>query len=336
MSTKFSLEVIDNEGPNTLRQHLLEELPKVKSADFAVAFFTDAGLSGLHSALATAARQGRVRLLTGLYQGVTEPDALRWALDLQAKNRGKFQARLSPQLRFHWKLYILRYSHKTVTIVGSANFTGDGLTKRGEFCLVTTFRSPSGTLSHIEQSFEAAWNENNKSLHEDQIQEYARQRGKTIRPVPTFNVKKIVGVGQPSIETSLGREYWRDSVSDYVQPATNQAVCEETNWDRKGYEWYAIGNHSIKSGDRVLLFDFTIRKLYVVEVKSSTRLSRHTPDGRFFIAYKRVRRISEQAITAALWRRLREEGLIKKKDDVYIRRPLHPGEWTHFLRVLGE
>jgi HKD family nuclease len=338
-STKVDCEVIENEGPNTLRAYLARELPKVMSADLAVAFITDAGLDRLHSALAAASERGHVRILTGIYQGVTEPNALWWARDTQIKTGGRLKLKLSPQPRFHWKLYILHYARKTVVIAGSANFTQDGLTEAGEFCVATTFRAHSSDLARIESAFEDAWKESPQVLDKDQIVEYARQRGKN-PPMkhPSFDLKKIIKKKPHPRKPGKGNDlpppdkgFWRDHIDGIAKKATKAAVRNDTNWEKLGYDWFAAGVNKFCNGDHVLFFDFPDRMLYMAEVKSSTQI-RHLPDGPHFVAYKRLGRYKK--LSPKLWTTLKKLKLLKSKKQASECRKVNPDKWTLFSNLL--
>jgi HKD family nuclease len=139
------LDIIENNGPDNLRDTLRFRLRRASNVSIAVAFVTRAGLDDIVQALRQVAANGSVRLLTGLYQKVTEPEALRTLLRIQEETRGRFSVRLSREPRFHRKLYLL-YSRKNATaIIGSSNLTSEGLRSGGELNLIA--RLPKGVAS---------------------------------------------------------------------------------------------------------------------------------------------------------------------------------------------
>ena len=83
MSVVTGLGVIENAGPNHLRGFLKRHIPAARAVDIAVAFVTQAGLADLLPTLKKASMNGPVRVLTGLYQCFTEPEALQSLLDEQ-------------------------------------------------------------------------------------------------------------------------------------------------------------------------------------------------------------------------------------------------------------
>ena len=58
-----------------------------------------------------------------------------------------------------------------------------------------------------------------------------------------------------------------------------QAVEDETDWDRKGYDWQTGSAHRVKEGDDMLLLDFAVRSASLVRIVDTTEIS--TPDGRY-------------------------------------------------------
>lgn len=93
------VEFITNRGPNTLEAVLQRILPKCVAADLQVAFCSRAGVERILPSARKAAIHGRVRLLTGLYQGITEPAALRLLLQAQDASGGRFAVRISREAK---------------------------------------------------------------------------------------------------------------------------------------------------------------------------------------------------------------------------------------------
>ena len=58
--------------------------------------------------LRRAAARGKVRVLTGLYQDLTDLKALRALLGAQEQTNERFEVRLSRNRKFHQKLYIIK------------------------------------------------------------------------------------------------------------------------------------------------------------------------------------------------------------------------------------
>src|SRR5262245_2981475 len=107
MTRRRSIQIgaIENAGPNTLVAFLRNAGAGCTQIDIAVAFVTAAGLDSLLYLLQQAASKGAVRVLTGLYQGFTEPKALSTLLRAQEQTGGRLSVRVSRDGHFHWKAY---------------------------------------------------------------------------------------------------------------------------------------------------------------------------------------------------------------------------------------
>jgi HKD family nuclease len=107
---KTSFEIIENRGPNTVAGFLRTSLVNARSANLAVSFISETGLSMILPKLRRIASRGGVRVVTGLYQDITEPAALRTLLRAQRESHGRFAARLSRNMKFHRKLFLMKQS----------------------------------------------------------------------------------------------------------------------------------------------------------------------------------------------------------------------------------
>lgn len=203
------------------------------------------------------------------------------------------------------------------------------------------FSSSIGSVSQrrLRQIFEDEW-ARGVSLHINQIEKYKRARPKINRRAAQLKIplREILGaspIHRKAVEQGKGeRQYWRDYIKGYFQNKTMQILYQTTNWHEKGYDFYSAGKHPYKSGDRLLLFDFTVNRLYIVEIKALTEIS--TPDGRYFVAHKPVRGIPKKHLTKKLWQRLKSSGFVNKKADAYQRRKLSEMKWHNTLELLKE
>jgi HKD family nuclease len=143
------LDIIENSGPDNLRDTLKTQLHRMSEVSIAVAFVTQSGLDDLAQRLQQIAINGSVRLLTGLYQKVTEPDAMRSLLRIQKETRGRFAVRPSKEPRFHRKFYLLRTRGHAVVILGSSNLTRDGMRSGGELNLIAHLPRGSPVVKKI-------------------------------------------------------------------------------------------------------------------------------------------------------------------------------------------
>jgi superfamily II DNA or RNA helicase/HKD family nuclease len=131
-TTTNSLRALIQGGEeDPLLPHLRSHLDAANVARFAVAFVLPSGVDLLEEHLRDlCVRGGRLQLLTGDYQGVTDPDALERLLDIQAQYREQFELRIysTAERSFHPKTYIFEGAAEGgVAFVGSSNLTKTAL-----------------------------------------------------------------------------------------------------------------------------------------------------------------------------------------------------------------
>lgn len=136
-----------------LLPHLLASIDESESVDLAVAFILTSGVRRLESRLRDLLeRGGRVRLLTGDYMDVTDPDALLRLLDLD----GRFELRVfkARSTSFHPKAYIFHgRGGSGVAYVGSSNLTEPALSAGVEWNY-RAVSSEGGGFADVAASFE--------------------------------------------------------------------------------------------------------------------------------------------------------------------------------------
>ena len=331
--TKFSnLQIIENRGPNNLHNILLAALDGARQADIAVAFITDAGLAGILPYLRQVASIGKVRVITGLYQGVTEPRALRTLLRAQEETRGNLSVKLSKEPKFHRKMYITENKSTVTAIVGSSNLTKEGLISGGELSIAFTFsKDAKGTFNKLNQAFEKDWEHYSVALSDAQIrgyEEYHRESKEKSKLI-SIPLQKILGKktihqkGEVSIDKS--NAFWRHYITGFVKKQTKQIISQQTNWDEKNYNWYCAGKHKFKNNNGLLMFDFADNFASLVKIMETTEVN--TPDGRYFVAFKQLGNTQRKRLKKTLWDSLKSLGIIKNRNDANNYRKLSQRKW---------
>lgn len=333
-----AIEVIENSGPNNLRDVLKAKLAKASEVCIAAAFVTESGLDEIIQPLGQVATQGKVRLITGLYQRVTEPKALKTLLRIQTETRGNFSVRLSREPQFHRKVFLLENRTQAVAIVGSSNLTKEGLRSGGELDLLVSLPKSAPSYKRLKEAFEKDWKKRRAiPLTAEQIERY-----ENVRPAPVRQksytegqLKKILGA-EPAHEKATVKDepinLWRDCITGFVEKRTERIISETTNWDDKKYDWYGTGGpHPYQIGDRIFLFDFTAERLNLVEVKDITRTPISTPAGRHFVAFRRVSNYTRR-FSIRLWKEL--ESIRVRQKDARDRKKISPGTAKHLMSIL--
>lgn len=340
-SGSHSFEFIENVGPNSVLSNLRRMTKSASRVDIAVAFISASGLNQLLPSLLRVASRGEVRILTGLYQGITDPRALRTLLRIQRQTRGCLSVRVSRESKFHRKLYIVRAGGRVKAVVGSSNLTSDGLSSGGELNVYLSSAANSAPMRRLSATFDEDWESRAVPLDEEIIGRYersgyAKPQREAKKSVP---LRSILGAGTTSRRAKeeprqSPPSFWRDHIDGYVSKQTEAVIASTTDWDERGYFWYSSGAHRFRRKDRILIFDFTDDKVKVVEVVDSTRTAVRTPDGVHFVAFRPVRGEKARRLTPAKWKGLKEALGFTRKSEGRIRRKLSPERWSLVREVL--
>src|SRR5512143_97536 len=150
-----------------LYRYLREELAQAATADIAVGFVMPSGLQRLEPHLRDfLARNGRLRLLTGDYLGVTEPEALIRLLDLEGDRQIRVFETAHPSgpehpgppapLCFHPKAYGFERKDGTgVAFVGSSNLSESALQTGIEWNYRVVAKTETAAFREIRTAFDS-------------------------------------------------------------------------------------------------------------------------------------------------------------------------------------
>jgi superfamily II DNA or RNA helicase/HKD family nuclease/diadenosine tetraphosphate (Ap4A) HIT family hydrolase len=173
-------------GEDPLLPHLLANIDKSDRVDIAVAFVLGSGVHRLEAHLRDLLdRGGRVRLLTGDYMDVTDPDALLRLLDLE----GQIELRVfeTTQTSFHPKAYLF-YHHdgSSIAYVGSSNLTETALNRGIEWNYRVVSLENGEGFADVAKAFEALFNHSStRPVDTEWITEYRRRRRlRVVQPHP--------------------------------------------------------------------------------------------------------------------------------------------------------
>lgn len=329
---------IENSGPNTLVSYLRNAGSSATNIDIAVAFITTAGLDSVLHLLKRTSAQGQVRLLTGLYQGFTEPKALRTLLREQQQSDGRFLVQISSDQHFHWKTYFLMSKTTANVVIGSSNLTDDGLRQTGEFNAVLSMRKASKPFRDLHEVFEKHWQSKSKSLTEDALVKYEEwhKSNKVAFQSSKVPLAKILAFSRrkPKAEPISEQRFWRMGIDGEMSEEAQSLLRETTNWDRRGYFFLNTWRTSLGIGDQVVLFDRIAGNVTVVEIKDTAITPTRTPDGSHFAAYLPIRGIGLRKLVPKRWKSLKGAGLIRLKGDVDTTQRLSATKFEAFVENL--
>jgi HKD family nuclease len=328
---------IENTGPNTLVAFLRNAGAGCTQIDIAVAFITAAGLDSLLYVLKQAASKGSVRVLTGLYQGFTEPKALSTLLREQERTGGRLSVRVSRDGHFHWKAYMLVKKHTAKVVIGSSNLTDDGLHESGELNVVLTLGTASKEFAELRQVFEQHWQAKSEGLTGEIVDKYEawrKEAGLVLKHRSVPITKILAGAPKKGRAERQEVRYWRTCIDGHLEDETVDLLGQTTDWDKRGYWYFSMWNATFRPGDRVILFDLSDKYLGVIEIKDATKTPVRTPDGFHFAAYRRVQGFARRRLVMNRWKALKAAGLVKRKDDAYVTRKMSKVRFDRFLEQL--
>lgn len=178
-----------------LLPHIQHELQTAKSADLSVAFIQRSGVELLRPYLIDMLqRHGNVRILTGDYLQVTDPDALAELLDLD----GPLQLRVfqATAVSFHPKAYLFQQDDQHGTaFVGSSNLSHSALRSGIEWNYRVYKSSDRDGYTDVRAAFDELWQHpQTRQITPEWIAEYRLRRA----AVNAITVSQLAEVDRPS------------------------------------------------------------------------------------------------------------------------------------------
>jgi superfamily II DNA or RNA helicase/diadenosine tetraphosphate (Ap4A) HIT family hydrolase len=175
-------------GDDPLLPHVIAHIDRAVRADLAVAFVLETGFSLLEAHLDDLLdRGGRLRLLTGDYLGVTEPNVLLHLLDLRERHPERTELCVfeSAGGSFHPKSYIFHdAAGGGVALVGSSNLSRIALLAGVEWNFRTITSRDPAAFADVVAGFEALLRHPNTHVLDAKWIERYRARRPSIRSVP--------------------------------------------------------------------------------------------------------------------------------------------------------
>jgi HKD family nuclease len=320
-------DFVNNVGPNTVESVFRELAKSARSLRTVVAFATKAGVDAVMPYIRQIAERGHASITVGLYQGVTEPAALRALAKARKEMSGRLTVSIANSPNLHRKVYVFNLPRQTALLVGSSNLSAEGLCSEGE-CNVL-FRLPGSPdlrtyVPELAEGTKAA-----QPLTPDLISKYELSRHSPQPAVQSGTIRRLlkspsVPLKKPSKQPQQISWFRMGLVGD-VKPRTMEVVAQQTSWDRRGWEWCTVDREDrVSMGDHVLMFDLRKKTAWaeIVVVKGVTRTAFPTPDGRCFFAYTSSRKkFRRRKLTKSFWRDLGEAGwLLTKKESQDMRK----------------
>ena len=157
-----------------LLYQLLMCMNRAQSIDIIVSFLMESGVKMILSGLEKALERGaRVRILTGNYLGITQPQAL-WLLKKGLKGRADIRFYNEKNRSFHPKSYIFHYESYSDIFIGSSNVSKSALTSGIEWNYRFNSREAPEDFNKFYETFEDLF-ENHSIIIDDRVlRDYSR------------------------------------------------------------------------------------------------------------------------------------------------------------------
>ncbi len=173
-------------GDDPLLPHIVSALAASNRADIVVSFVLESGVDRIFEHLRDLLdRGGQLRILTGDYLGISEPDALMRLLDLDGNVTRRVYETGSPvdpgQARmvrsFHPKAYIFTNGAWGAAFVGSSNLSAAALTSAVEWNYRVVPSSDHGGFAETVRAFETLFHHpSTRELGPEWIEQYRTRR----------------------------------------------------------------------------------------------------------------------------------------------------------------
>jgi HKD family nuclease len=321
------IELIENKGPNNMRDELRKSFHRSSKVDIAVAFMN---LNGLNLILGDIMKflgksNSRMRVLTRISNDAfNEPAALRNLLDLCEEFEKKCEVRTARLVsNFHQKMYIFANSKSATVFVGSSNLTGKALEREGEVNVKITALRLNDVFKQAAENFDEYWNDADELSYKrlDAYASYCTYVHSIGSDKKCKRLWKKVSDAMRKREAkrasvALEKKMWLDCVDGFLEAETEKTLKEYTNWNRLQY--YSCGLDAYEKFNRndvLVLADYNNKHLNANHVKSKTKTSR-TPDGRYFVAYQKICSSRYKKITRGLISRMKRAGTIERASDL--------------------
>ncbi len=296
----MKVEMIPNRYPANMGRELEQSLNWADEADIASAYVSTASLGRLESALERAQIEKRplkVRLLFGLYQRFTPPEALAKMLRLQKTYPSKFIVRIARNNRFHWKLYRFRRDALSRLYIGSANLTEDGLDASGDLSVKITAATSEPIAKSLMTEFDALWHKDAFLLDRVVLKKY-----RSVKRPPRFvtlpdkddPISTLLKSAQRPPPPPSAKSKPRLVFVDWdISDETDKIIRSEKGWQIKGWDYLCYRHRDLYDHARnagvILLVDRLKAKRYCLQFRRiEDAVEIETRDGKYFIAHSAV------------------------------------------------
>jgi HKD family nuclease len=330
-------EIITNRGKYNLEGFLIDDLKSCKTFDIASAFVTEHALNVLNSFIKRNRNSGRTgRMLISLYARFNSSAVLKGLSTLSIANKN-IDVKISINPRFHWKYYHFSFGRSQTVYIGSSNFTKEGLSSSGEVVTRIKF-SNRETLKQLiyKDAFDKEW-EDSFAINKLPLNKYKQavsspSKNKLHPDILKLLQKKVVQKTPSEVQLRFAT-----TINGFLKSTTVKLINQnESHWDRYSWDYFSCNTKSeydaLRSKDTFLIIETINRKYsFVIAERLDECSGISTPDGRYFIAYKRLRKRKE---TAFLRNEFESLG-INYHSRTFVSKAIGSRQEKKFLELLG-
>lgn len=308
----MKVDLFNNSGLKNFKDELEDQMLNANSFDIATAFITNEAIELINIFLNENKTIHRIgRLITGFYHSFNSQEVLIKLQELARSSNGRLLVNMSKNERFHWKYYNFKCYNEEVSFIGSSNFTGAGMTQKGELVLkISLNNKDKSEKENLKDLFNKEF-ANSVDIAKVPLEDYEQSKSaKTNSNGLPLSIRNILKSGREikpirKEVTSILAVF----LSGDFSAKTKKIIKEKkSNWDECHFACYGKSDYeaSIKSGLIFIIQCYSRKYSFsICEVVDNCQL--RTPDGNYFIAYKVVKKINRE--TKKLRNELEELGL---------------------------
>src|SRR5690554_4431034 len=169
-----SLNVITGDTDNYLSHWLKQSIKRANRIDIIVSFLMESGVKILVEDLKDAIDRGvEIRILTGSYLNITQPQALYLLRDVLG-DRIKLRFYSNKNKSFHPKSYIFYHENDGEVFIGSSNISKGALTNSIEWNYRLSKSNNEKDFKAFVESFGDLWENHSYEIDDKVLSNYAR------------------------------------------------------------------------------------------------------------------------------------------------------------------
>lgn len=191
-----------NDNSKHLYTHIIQSMKKAERIDIIVSFLMESGINIIIEDLKEAInRNVKIRILTGIYLGITQPEAL-YLIKKELGQSVDLRIFSDDNISFHPKSYFFHHKDMSEIYIGSSNISKSAFTSGIEWNYKFNSISDKDSYNHFYSVFEDLFNNHSIIATDDVLNNYSKNYKKPavlrdIDKLETESNNKITTLFQP-------------------------------------------------------------------------------------------------------------------------------------------